>query len=145
MFVLILVGSAIIVLLGVAHTVFTIRSTPDGGPMMPTNDETRAAMSVVGGLGVAPELKSTLWKAWIGFNFSHSLGLVVVGLVIGGPVALSGTVPLGNVWWLACALVLPGIYLWLSVQYWFSKPTQGIAAAAVLILLGIIGQVAFGA
>lgn len=142
MSVLVLIGSGILLLLGVVHAVLTIQSTPEGGPMMPTNPETRAAMSVVGGLGIAPDLATTLWKAWIGFNLSHSLGMVMVGLIIGFPVASNGAIPAGNMWWLGCALILPWVYLWLSVRYWFSKPTQGIAVAAVLILAGTIGQLA---
>ena len=143
MFVLVLLGSGIIVLLGIAHGIYTFRSAPDGGPMMPINPEVREAMSVVGGIGLAPELKTTLWKAWIGFNLSHSLGLVVVGLLIGLPVLDALASPVDNLAWLVCALVLPPLYLWLSIRHWFAKPTMGFALATVLIFFGVAGQSLF--
>ena len=144
MFVLVLIGSGVILFLGIAHAVFTFRSTPDGGPMMPTDPDTRSAMSRVGGLGIARDLESTLFRAWLGFNYSHSLGVILVALFIGVPVALAGSVPISNYWWVACAVVVPWVYLLLSVKYWFSKPTQGIAIAAILVNIGIIGTIVLG-
>jgi len=144
MFVLVLLGSGIIVLLGIAHAIFTMKSTPTSGPMMPTNPEVRESMSIEGGLGIAPNLRSTLWKAWIGFNYSHSLGLVVVGFLIGLPVLSQLSVPADDFAWLFCALVLPWLYLWMSIRYWFSKPTQGIALVGLLILVGTVGDALLG-
>ncbi|MFT7289004.1 MAG: hypothetical protein ACI87W_003130 [Halieaceae bacterium] len=140
MFVLVLLGSGIIVLLGIAHGIYTLRSTPEGGPMMPVNPEVREAMLVVDGIGLAPTLKTTLWKGWIGFNLSHSLGLIVVGLLIGLPVLEALASPMDNFAWLICALLLPCLYLWLSIRHWFAKPTMGFAIATALICSGLAGQ-----
>ncbi len=144
MFVLVLLGSGIIVLLGIGHGIYTLRSTPEGGPMMPIDSKVREAMSAVGGIGLAPELKTSLFKAWIGFNLSHSLGLVVVGLLIGFPVLTALTSPVDNLAWLVCALVLPCVYLWLSIRHWFAKPTMGFAIATALIFSGVAGQALLG-
>ena len=140
MFVLVLAGSGIIVLLGVFHCLLTLRSSPHGGPMMPTDTSVREAMSVATGLGLAPKINTTLWKAWIGFNLSHSVGVVVVGLLIGLPVTQQMSCPVGNYPWLVASLSLPWIYLYISQQYWFAQPTRCITLAGVLILVGIAGQ-----
>lgn len=143
MFILVILGAAIILLLGVAHAVFTLQSTPTGGPMMPTDVGVREAMSTVGGLGIAPELQTTLYKAWVGFNLSHSLGMVVVGVLIGLPVVMQMSIPTQSTAWLLAALILPWVYLWLSIRYWFAKPTQGIAMASTLISIGTLGELLF--
>lgn len=140
MYILVIIGAAIIIFLGIAHGVFTLRSTPQGGPMMPTDPQVRESMQVVGGLGLAPNLQTTLWKAWIGFNLSHSLGVLVVGMVIGLPVVLNLAIPANNPVWIAAALSLPWVYLWISRRYWFSQPTRGIAVAAGLISIGILAS-----
>lgn len=143
MFYMVILGATVIALLGFVHAWFTLRSTPTGGPMMPIDASVKEAMSVEGGLGIAPELRTTLYKAWIGFNLSHSLGLVVVGFLIGLPVVVQASVPFDNWSWLVCALVLPWLYLWMSVRFWFAKPTQGFTLAGVLILVGTLGEWVF--
>ncbi len=81
MHILILLGAAIFVMLGTIHAVYTLRSSPDGGPMTPVRPEVRAAMVEPGGLGLAPRIDSNLWRAWVGFNLSHSVGVVAIGVI----------------------------------------------------------------
>ncbi len=135
---LVILGASIIGLLGIAHGWYTLKSSPAGGPMAPTSAEVREAMTKIGGLGLAPDLRTTLWRAWAGFNFSHSLGALAIALYIGIPAALNFPQALSQTWWLVLALVLPWLYLVLSVRYWFRSPTIGIGLAAALITLGIV-------
>jgi len=140
MFVLVLAGAGVIVLLGLVHAFLTFRSSPDGGPMMPTDANVRETMLLSTGLGLAPRIDTTLWKAWIGFNLSHSLGVVVVGVLIGLPVARKLKCPIDNWLWLTTSLCLPWIYRSIAQRYWFAQPTRGITFATLLILTGIVGQ-----
>ncbi|MEM1269882.1 MAG: hypothetical protein AAGI08_07520 [Bacteroidota bacterium] len=140
MHILVLVGAGILTFLGVMHGLLTLRSTPTGGPMMPTDSSVQEAMSIEGGLGLAPEIRTTLWKAWIGFNLSHALGVVVVGVVIGWPVIRGMAVPADEMMWVAAALVLPWVYLGISSRYWFRQPTTAIGLAGALITGGIVGH-----
>lgn len=139
MSILVIAGSAIFVFLGIAHGVFTFQSTPSFGPMTPTDKQVQAAMAIPGGLGMAPDMDSTLWKAWVGFNLSHALGVVLSGAVIGAPAIVDFQSALGNPGWLATALVLPPTYLAISRQYWFEKPTQAITLGSALVIAGVIG------
>ncbi len=73
---------------------------------------------------------TTMWRAWLGFNFSHSLGVLMLG---------SGTIALGlSLKALAVpkpALLVPvalgGAYLWLAIRYWFRIPAAGVALATL--------------
>ena len=59
-----------------------------------------------------------MWRAWIGFNFSHSLGvLLVAGLALWAGFRFN-TLPVGII---MPALTLIGcVYLVLALLYWFS-------------------------
>ena len=139
--VLVIVGAAILVLLGVGHVVFTLQSTPAGGPMMPTDPAVRDAMVVEGGLGLAPALESTLYRAWVGFNLSHSLGVIVVGAILLWHAVADLGAAVNETWFVVLAAV-PIAYFAMAVKYWFDKPRDAIAVAVVLVWAGIVIELA---
>ncbi len=67
-----------------------------------------------------------MWRAWIGFNFSHSLGvLLVAGLALWAGFRFN-TLPVGII--IMPALTLIGcVYLVLALLYWFRAPAIGVA------------------
>jgi len=84
--------------------------------------------------------ETTLWRAWIGFNASHSLGaMVFAGIYI--PLSLSHFGVIQASAWFSTLPVLVGLsYLMLAKKYWFKVPFVGIllatacfASAAILI------------
>ena len=95
-------------------------------------------MQRVGGIGLDPEGKSTLWRAWVGFNLSHSVGLVVGGAVILRLALAATATTFGRPDFLALALGLPVVYLAISVRHWFAKPTQAFVLASLLIWAGVV-------
>jgi hypothetical protein len=65
-----------------------------------------------------------MWRAWIGFNFSHSLGLLLFAALAIWAGAYGSMLPAG----VLPALILIGcVYLVLALLYWFRIPTIGIA------------------
>lgn len=82
--------------------------------------------------------ETSLWKAWIGFNASHSTGAMFFGVVL--LIAASS--------WSGPGLALLGIiaifhsayYTWLARVYWFRIPLAGTALATLLLLLAAIIQ-----
>jgi hypothetical protein len=72
-------------------------------------------------------------KAWVGFNFSHSMGALVFGTLCVCTATLLGTVAI-PAWVLLLIVVIALIYLGLSVLYRFRIPTAGIAIALVCLL-----------
>lgn len=137
MSILTVIGAAIIVLLGAVHLLYTVQSKPDGGKMTPTDERVQSAMQLTGGLGLAPHIDSSLWRAWVGFNLSHSVGVIVGGLLIGLPALVDFDAAIGSPGWVVAAVVLPPTYLVISIRYWFREPTVGIAAAGSLIVAGV--------
>lgn len=69
-----------------------------------------------------------MWKAWVGFNISHSPGAIPFGLVyiilaIGNYACLKSSFALNTL-----LVVVPLIFPTLAVKYWFSIPRNAIFA-----------------
>ena len=69
--------------------------------------------------------RTDMWRAWIGFNFSHSLGvLLVAGLALWAGFRFN-TLPVAII---RPLLTLTGCaYLVLALLYWFRVPAIGVA------------------
>ena len=75
---------------------------------------------------------TTMWKAWIGFNASHSSGAIFIGLI---------NIYLAHNYFeifdsfLFCFNILTvGFYLWLAKNYWFKAPFLGILLTFICYL-----------
>ena len=124
---LVIVGASIFLLLGALHGVLTLIDVM-GTPryFTPRNAALRQAMQQ-STLAIHPA--TNLWRAWLGFNLSHSLGVMLFGgafVVIGG---LHMPLYAGSAGLQACAVLVSAAYLAMSVRYWFYKPTAGAAIA----------------
>jgi hypothetical protein len=65
-----------------------------------------------------------MWRAWIGFNFSHSLGVLLVAVAFWAASRFN-TLSLGVI---TPVLTLIGcVYLILALLYWFRSPAIGVA------------------
>ncbi len=82
-----------------------------------------------------------MWKAWIGFNASHSYGAMLFGLVYGYLALAHAPFLFASPFLLAVGLVLLGGYGLLGWQYWFSVPFRGIALATALYVAALLLQV----
>jgi len=66
-----------------------------------------------------------MWRAWIGFNFSHSLGVLLVAALALWAGFRIKTLPVGII---MPALTLIGCaYEVLALLYWFRAPAIGVA------------------
>ncbi len=81
--------------------------------------------------------QTTMWKAWIGFNASHSYGAILFGLVYGYLALVHGPLLFGSPFLLTVGLLLLGGYVFLAQRYWFSVPFRGIVLATTLYVLAL--------
>src|SRR5499433_1496467 len=74
--ILMVLSASIIFLLGVVHLVYTFW----GPNLTPRDPALQISMSQI-----APVVtkETTMWRCWMGFNASHSMGLILFGLVFG--------------------------------------------------------------
>ena len=128
----VIIGSVIYVLLGLLHGFYTLQDVRRPRYLAPRNTELLNAMRES---AVILDAEINLWRAWLGFNFSHSLGLLMFGgafLYIGvfHPLffAKSSLLQL-------CAILASATYVFLSLKFWFSKPAIFTGVATVCFIL----------
>ena len=137
---LVVSGASVLMVLGVVHGALTLASKPTHGAFAATQADVQAAMQAPTGLGLAPDLDTTLWRAWIGFNLSHAVGLVVVAAAIMVPAVGDLDAATSQPLYLVLTLAVPAVYLVVSVRHWFARPTRAIAVGSALIAAGTLGS-----
>ena len=132
---LFVIAAVIFFVLGVIHVVLTMRDLYDPRYLTPTDDAVRQAMTEAR-LRLAPV--TTIWRAWVGFNFSHSLGLLVFGGILGG-LALYDFRLIANSFALqVAAVVVAGTYTVLALRFWFAVPAAAAACGTLAFLASTV-------
>lgn len=129
---LIIAAASVFLLLGLGHGILTLMDLKDPKTFTPRDPELRKAMQQS---SIRLHRTINLWDAWLGFNLTHSLGLVLFGAAyvhvgVFEPTAFARS-PLLQ----ACAVGVSAIYLVLSIRFFFSRPVIGSAIALALFAL----------
>ncbi len=131
---MLIAASALITgLLGSIHLLFTF----NGPKLHPRDKNVMLAME-----HTFPVItkETTVWRATVGFNASHSMGLMLFGVIYP---YLAFAQPV--VFWQSTLLTTLGLvvllaYLTLAKLYWFSVPFRGVALATALYIAGLIAH-----
>ena len=130
---LIAAGGLVFALLGLLHGFYTWADTRTPRRLVPD------ARSVIDAMSSSSVRLSrggtTMWRAWLGFNFSHSLGAVMfgAGCIAVGLSLRSMALPKAV---LLIPVAIGCLYLWLAIRYWFRIPAIGIAVATACFAAG---------
>jgi hypothetical protein len=129
--ILLIFGAAIFGFLGSAHLIHTFF----------TNSFMASDKEVVTGMQKSTLVltnETTMWKAWIGFNASHSLGAMLFSIVyiLLAVFHMEIIIETKIFIWLAVSNAMA--YLYLAKKYWFSKPFIGILIATLSLLTSAI-------
>ena len=124
-------SAAIILLLGLLHLLYTF----SGPKLLPRDRELQVRMQEA-----SPVLtrQTTMWKAWVGFNASHSFGAILFGAVYGYLSLVHSAFLFRSTFLVLLGLVLLLGYVFLGKRYWFSIPFRGILAAISLYVLALL-------
>jgi hypothetical protein len=128
---LIAASAAILMFLGLAHLLFTFY----GPKMLPRDRELIARMQKT---NLVLTSETSMWKAWIGFNASHSLGVILFGAVYGYLSLAHSAFLFQSTYLLSLGLLMLLVYVILAKRYWFSIPFRGIILATVLYALALV-------
>ena len=118
------VGGGVLLLLGTGHGLLMLRDLSVPRAFVPAVDSVRHQMEVTA-IGLNPS--ANLWRAWVGFNLSHSLGLVLAGAA-----AILFAVDYHSIYADSPVLLISPIvvsvgYLVLARLFWFWGPVAGFA------------------
>ncbi len=116
--------------LGVAHLVYTFW----GPKLTPRDPALQISMSQI-----SPVIskQTTMWRAWVGFNVSHSMGAILFGLVFGFLALAHGQLLFRSPFLLVVGLAMLGGYAVLGKIYWFSAPFTGICISLACYVASI--------
>jgi hypothetical protein len=118
--ILMVLSASIIFTLGVVQLVYTFW----GPKLTPGDPAPQISMSQV-----APVItkETTMWRCWVGFNASHSMGLILFGLVFGFLALAHGQLLFQSVFLLVVGLAMLGGLVVLCKLYFFSLPLTAIS------------------
>jgi len=120
---LLMTGStAIFLVLGVIHFAYTFWWPR----LAPRDPGLQAMMSNVSPV-LTPE--TTMWKAWLGFNASHSMGLILFGLVYGYLALAHEELLFDSPCLLLVGLAMVCGFVILAKLFWFSLPFWSLCVA----------------
>ena len=134
--ILMVISASIIFTLGVIHFVYTFW----GPKLMPRDRTLQISMSQV-----SPVItkETTMWRCWVGFNVSHSMGLILFGLVFGFLALAHGQLLFQSPFLLVVGLAVLGGFVVLCKVYFFSGPLIDISISLACYVASIALSRAF--
>src|SRR6266702_7359675 len=124
-------SSLIILTLGIIHLIYTFW----GKKLTPRDQTLRIRMTEA-----SPVItrETTMWKAWVGFNASHSYGAILFGLVYGYLAVAQSSLLFQSPFLLLVGVLLLAGYAVLGKIYWFSVPFRGIVLSFALYVAALV-------
>jgi hypothetical protein len=129
--ILMVLSAGIVLTLGVVHLVYTFW----GPSLTPRDPALQISMSQT-----SPVITkaTTMWRAWVGFNASHSMGLILFGLVFGFLALAHDQLLFQSPFLLVVGLAMLGGLAVLCKVYFFSAPLTGISISFACYVASIV-------
>jgi len=128
--ILMVFSASIVLTLGVLHLV----STFWGPGLTPRDHALQISMSQS-----SPVMtnETTMWRVWVGINASHSMGLILFGLIYGYLALAHDQVLFRSPFLLLVGLVMLACLIVVCRLYFFSYPLKGISISFVFYVVSI--------
>jgi hypothetical protein len=127
---LLIIGAGIFGVLGTAHLIFTFGTDKfEAFDSSVTESMKRTSPRI--------SKDTSMWRAWIGFNASHSFGAMIFAALY-VPISFSHFELIQESLWLSLLPVVVGVaYLILAKLYWFKVPFTGILIATLCFIAAV--------
>ena len=134
--ILIRAGLCIIGVLGVLHLIYTLQDLHTPKRFVPTDETLLVQLQATGVKLVKNSWPGrSFWGSFMGFNLSHSVGILAFVAVFMGLGSIA-PVLVFHPFMLCILLVTMLSYVVMSRLFWFSIPFYGASFATILIMLG---------
>ncbi len=129
--ILMVLSASVIFALGAAHLVYTFW----GPKLTPRDPALQISMSQV-----SPVItkETTMWRCWVGFNASHSMALILFGLVFGFLALAHGQLLFQSPFLLIVGLAMLVGFVVLCKIYFFSAPLAGVSISLACYVASIL-------
>jgi hypothetical protein len=128
--ILMVLSASIVFTLGVVHLVYTFW----GSQLTPRDPALQISMSQI-----APVItkETTMWQCWVGFNATHSMGLILFGLVFGFLALAHSQLLFRSPFLLVVGLAMLGGLVVLCKVYFFSGPLTSMSISLACYVASI--------
>jgi hypothetical protein len=123
-------SASIVLTLGILHLV----STFWGSSLTPRDRALQISMSQSSPMMTK---ETTMWRCWVGFNASHSLGLILFALIFGYLALAHGQLLFRSPFLLVVGLAMLGGVVLLCKVYFFSWPLTGVSISLACYVASI--------
>jgi len=129
--ILMVISASIIFTLGVVHLVYTFW----GPKLTPRDPALQISMSQI-----PPVItkETTMWRAWVGFNATHSMALILFGLVFGFLALAQAQLLFKSPFLLAVGLAMLVGLVVLCKVYFFSVRLTGVSISLACYVASIV-------
>ena len=129
--ILVAAGAAIVLVLGFLHLAYTFFTRK----LNPRDEELETLMRQV-----SPRLtrQITMWKGWIAFNTTHSLGIILFGVIYGYFSLFAWTQFVHSAFFMGLGIAFFAANLLVAKKYMFRSPLMYLALATVLYVAGVV-------
>jgi len=118
-------------MLGAAHLAYTF-----WGPQLTPRD---AALEIsMSQTSPVITKETTMWRCWVGFNASHSMGLIFFGLVFGFLALAHSQLLFRSPFLLVVGLAMLAGYVLLCRIYFFRAPLTGVSIALACYVASMV-------
>ena len=132
--ILLTAAGTIVLLMGIGHLLLTLRDVWKPTAFTPTQESVRLAMQSA---QLRFNRRINLWESWLGFNLSHSMGVMVCGAVLLFVARLHFGAFLDSAVLQTVIVFIVLSYLAVAIRFWFWGPILGLS----VVLLCILGAV----
>jgi hypothetical protein len=127
------VSAAIMFTLGLLHLVYTF----SGPKLTPRDPSLIAGMSAT---SLVLTRETTIWKAWVGFNASHSMGAILFGLIYAYLAVVRRDVLFTSPFLIVVGLLMLGGFVVFAKLYWFSIPFWSICVSLACYVASVVAS-----
>ncbi len=127
---LMVLSASILLTLGTMHLAYTFWGTR----LAPRDAALQVSMS-----RISPILtkETTVWRCWVGFNASHSMGLILFGLIYGYLALAHDQLLFRSPFLLLVGLVMLACLIVVCRLYFFRAPLIGVSISFVFYVVSI--------
>jgi len=128
--ILMVLSASIVFMFGILHLVYTF-----WGPKLTPRDPTlQISMSQI-----SPVItkETTMWRAWVGFNATHSMALILFGLIFGFLAVAHAQLLFESPFLLGVGLAMLAGLVVLCKLYFFSAPLTGVSISLACYIASI--------
>jgi beta-galactosidase GanA len=124
-------GSVIITILATIHLYYTFFTNKFSSRNEKVVEEMKISFPIL-------TKKTTLWKAWTGFNASHSSGAMFIGIINFYLSYRYFSFLQSDHFFFLFAIITMSFYGWLGKKYWFNIPFTGIILSLACFMISYI-------